>query len=162
MSRDASILQLSLGVLLSASFVACATVTPASKLRRVDAPKGIVTRFADLRLEPGTLCVVTLAGGSVLQGRLDSVSADALVLAPDGRPGTTGTRTMSETDVVSVGRVAGMSKPARAWLGAGIGVLVSLPLSISSVGDASVIGALVGSWVGRNIGDAHVVILFER
>lgn len=154
--------QMSLVALLSASAVACATATTTAKLRRVDAPRGVVTRLADLRLEPGTECVVTLTDGSVLRGRLESVSADALGLNTDGPGPTTVSRVLPEANLVAVGRVVGMSKPSRAWLGAGIGVLVSLPFSVSRVGDASVIGALLGTWVGRNIGDAHIEVLFER
>ena len=162
MNRGVLLVPLSLAALLSASSVGCATATAPSKLRRIDAPRGVVTRLADLRLEPGTECVATLADGSVVRGRLESISAAAIGLNTGGRSPTTGPRVLPETALVTVGRVVGMSKPSRAWLGAGIGVLVSLPLSISRVGDASVIGALLGTLVGRNIGDAHIEVLFER
>ena len=45
-------------------------------------------------------------------------------------------------------------------MGAAIGVVVSLPLSMSKVGDTALIGALLGTLVGRHIGDQHVEVLF--
>ena len=162
MSRDLLLLRGSIGVLFLASSVCCATATATSKLRRVEAPRGMATRLVDLRLELGTECVVTLTDGSVLRGRLESLSADTLGINTEDRDKATGTRVLPEGDLMSVGRVVGKSKPARAWLGAGVGLLVSLPLSISMVGDRMIPAALIGTWVGRNTGDERIELLFER
>ena len=146
--------------MLSIGALGCATATPIAKLRRVDSSSGVVSRLADLRVSAGTLCAVTLADGSTLRGRVVSVSAGALELNPDPPEPPASSRVLSEADIISVGRLVGMTKPARAWVGAAIGAAVSLPLSMSKVGDLALIGALLGTLVGRHIGDQHVEVLF--
>ena len=121
-----------------------------------------MTRLADLQLASGTETVVTLTDGSVVRGRLQSASADASSIVIKGADNTAAARTVIETDIVSVGRVVGRSKPAREWTGIGIGVLVSLPLSLSRIGDASLIGASLGALVGRHAGDARIEIVLKR
>jgi hypothetical protein len=163
MTTHLSFVSVSLGVLLAAGAAGCASATATSSLRRTDARQGVVTRFADLKIATGTDTVVTLTDGSVVRGQLQSVSAEALSIAIEGPDrATETTRTVTEANVASVGRVVGRSKPQREWIGAGIGVLVSLPLSVSRFGDASLIGAGLGALIGRHIGDAHVEILFKR
>ena len=96
MSRHPSLLPVLLGVVLAASTVGCATATATSHLRGSDAPRGVVTRLADLRIAPGTDTVVTLTDGSILRGRLQSVSADALSIAIEGPDKTTAIRTVTD------------------------------------------------------------------
>lgn len=162
MTIHLSFVRVSLGVLLATSAVGCATATATSNLRRTDARQGVVTRFADLKIAASTDTVVTLTDGSVVRGQLQSVSADALSIAIEGPDGVTATRTLTESSVVSVGRVVGKSKPQRAWIGAGIGVLVSLPLSVSRFGDMALVGAGLGALIGGHFGDAHVEVMFKR
>jgi hypothetical protein len=157
-----SLVRASLGALLAVSVAGCATATATSKLRRSDAREGVVTRLADLRIDAGTDTVVTLTDGSVVRGRLQSFSADALSIAVEGPDKVTTTRTVTEPDVVSVGRVVGKTKPQRASTGAGIGFLACLPLGFSRTGDLSLICAGLGSLIGRRLGDARVEIMLKR
>lgn len=154
--------RLSFGVMLAVCAAGCSVATTTANLRRADAPRGVATRLADVSLAAGADTVVTLTDGSVVRGRLQSSSTDTLSIVVRDADKHTTTRTLIETDIVSVGRVVGMSKPAREWTGAGIGVLVSLPLSLSRIGDASLIGASLGALVGRHAGDARIEIVLKR
>lgn len=160
MTVQVSLVRASLGVLLAASAGGCATATATSNMRRSDARKGVVTRFADLKIAAGTDTVVTLTDGSVVRGQLQSVSAGALTIAIEGSDKVKATRAVTEPNVASVGRVVGKSKST--WIGAGIGVLVSLPLSVSRFGDAALIGAGIGGLIGSHFGDAHIEVMFKR
>jgi hypothetical protein len=61
-----------------------------------------------------------------------------------------------------VGRVKGRSSTTRGWIGAAIGAAVVAPFGISMTGDMTLLGAVVGGIIGRNSGNSHVEVLFER
>ena len=139
----------------------CAATAP-DRLRVVTAPRGVVTRLADLDLEPGTVCRVTLVSGSNVHGRLVSLTPSELVLgqAVQGRPDRL--TTLPDAEIVRVARVVGFSKPARSCLGAVVGSLLSLPFAISQFADMVVPGAILGSLLGRGTGDSRLEVLLQR
>ena len=148
-------------LLVALSESGCAGARPLPIVR--PASSAAVTNLADLRLEPGTQCLVGLLGGGKLRGTCESNSGDRLELrwwdetrAAERQLG------IPHADITLVARVVKMSKGTRGWLGAGIGALVSLPLGISMVGDMMVPAAILGALIGRGTGDSRAEVLFER
>jgi hypothetical protein len=138
---------------------ACATAPDAIPLNR--GPHSIVHELADLPLEPGARCLVREMGGQTIRGVFLRMSKDGLELRLDDREGTP-TRRIDHNDVVFVARLVGKSKSTRGWIGAAVGALVSLPLSISMPGDMMIPAALAGSAVGMATGDSRADVIFER
>ena len=120
---------------------ACAS-TPVHRLPVVTSPQGAASRLGDLTLPPGTTCLVTLVSGKTVQGITVALTADQLVI--DSVEGVSSRRrAIADADIARIARPTGRSKPFRGAMGAAIGAVVSLPLSMSMVGDAMLIGA---SW----------------
>jgi hypothetical protein len=135
----------------------CAS-TPPDRLRVVTSPQGVVTRLADLTVSNGTACMVSLVAGGHVNGKVVSMTPTELVLDVGG-----GTRkVVAEADIARVARLRGGSKSKRAKIGAAAGAVASLPLSMSMVGDAMLVGALVGAMLGRNTGDARLEVVLQR
>lgn len=95
-----------------------------------------------------------------MRGRFHGVSGDQLLVRLDenGHIDTP----INLADVAFVARLVGESKIKRGWIGAAIGVVVSLPLSVSVVGDMMIPAALAGAAIGRSTGDARAEIVYER
>ena len=142
-------------LLIAAGESGCAAARPLPLVR--PANSAAVTNLADLRLEPGTQCLVGLIGGGKLRGTCESNSDDRLELRWWDE-----TRSIPHAEITLVARVVKMSKGTRGWVGAGIGALVSLPLGISMVGDMMIPAAIVGALIGRATGDSRAEVLFER
>lgn len=136
----------------------CATVPHTPPIHR-PAGRGVV-RIADLDLPRGADCIVKLAGGETIRGKVRGISSDRLVL--DDVEGTSIERSIDHDEIVLIARVVKMSKATRVRLGAAIGALLSLPLGISMVGDMVIPAALVGALVGRTTGDSRAEVVFER
>ena len=146
-------------LLLALLAAACATAPDAIPLHR--GPRPIVHDLADLPLDPGARCLVRLMGGETIRGVFLRMGHDRLELRLDDREGTP-TRRIDHSDVVFVARLVGKSKSARGWIGAAVGALVSLPLSISMPGDMMIPAALAGSAIGMASGDSRAEVIFER
>lgn len=139
---------------------ACAS-TPVQRLPVVTAPQGAAKRLGDVTLPPGTACLVTLVSGKAVHGLVVSLTADQLVI--DRIEGVSPHRTaIPEADIARIARVTGRSKPFRGRLGAAIGAVASLPLSMSLVGDAILLGAVVGNVIGRRTGDSRLEVVLRR
>ena len=138
---------------------ACATAPDAIPLHR--GPRPIVHDLADLSLGPGAPCLVGLMGGQTVRGVFLRTTTDRLELRLDDREGTP-TRRIDHVDVVFVARLVGTSKSTRGWIGAAVGALVSLPLSISMPGDMMIPAALAGSAIGMATGNSRAEVIFER
>jgi hypothetical protein len=117
-----------------------------------------VSRFADLTLPTGTACVVTLVSGSTVHGKVVSVTPTEVVL--DDAFGNR--KVFGEADIARVALVRGRSKTARSGIGAAVGAVASLPMSVSMVGDAMLIGALVGAMLGKRTGDSRLEVVLQR
>ena len=102
-----------------------------------------------------------LTAGELIRGRLVRVEVDAVVLDAS-RHGGDATRRVFDADIASIGRVVGRSKPGRGGIGALVGAVLSLPLSMSMPGDAIVVGGLVGNLAGRATGDSRIEIVLLR
>ncbi len=114
-------------------------------------------------MRPGAECVITLKSGAVIRGLAVGIDADSIDVVMKKTPGNPETTvTVLESEIASVGQVVGVSKAKRGWVGAGLGALASLPLSMSMVGDAMLIGGLLGAWIGRNTGDSRIEIVMQR
>jgi len=152
----------SLGVMLLLALcnAGCASVTRSVPIER---PTGLaVTRWAELRLPPGTDSIVRLVSGETVRGTVESVSPDQLELRLRGETGAITQRRISHADIALVARVVRMSKGARGCLGAVIGAVASLPFTITMFGDMMVPAAIVGALIGRGTGDSHAEVVFER
>jgi hypothetical protein len=146
-------------VLVALLATACATAPDAIPLHR--GPRPIVHELADLPLEPGARCLVRVMGGQTIRGVFLRMGNDRLEVRLDDREGTP-TRRIDHRDVVFVARLVGKSKSTRGWIGAAVGALVSLPLSISMPGDMMIPAALAGSAIGMATGDSRAEVIFER
>ena len=146
-------------LLLAFLTTACATAPDAIPLQR--GWRSIAHELTDLPLEPGARCLVGLMGGQTIRGVFLRMSDDRMDLRLDDEEGTP-TRRVDHNDVVFVARLVGKSKVTRGWLGAAVGALVSLPLSISMPGDMMIPAALVGSAIGMATGDSRAEVIFER
>jgi hypothetical protein len=138
---------------------ACATAPNAMPLHRNARP--IVHDLAHLQLEPGARCLIGLTGGGAIRGVFQRMRDDRIELRLDDREGTP-TRRVDHGDVLFVARLVGKSKSKRGWIGAAVGALASLPLSISMPGDMMIPAALAGAGIGRATGDSRAEVIFER
>ena len=138
---------------------ACATAPDAIPVQR--GPSAIVHDLSSLPLEPGARCLVKTMGGQTIRGVLLRVTADRLELRLDDKEGTP-TRRLNHGDVVFVARLVGTSKSTRGWVGAAVGALVSLPLSISMPGDMMIPAALLGAAIGMASGNSRAEVVYER
>jgi hypothetical protein len=126
-------------------------------------PAGLaLQQVADLRLPRGTETMVGLLSGDVLRGSLERITADRLDLRSIASAGGTIVHSVNHADIAFVARVVGTSKRTRAWLGAVIAAVASVPLGISMIGDMVVPAAIIGSLIGRGTGDSRAEVLFER
>jgi hypothetical protein len=148
-------------VVLTLALASGCAATPTPRLKTFPAEAGPVVGLSDVRLSPGADCVVGLTSGGLVRGRLVRIDVDAVVI-DTGRLDGDATQRVSDADIASIGRVVGRSKPARAWIGAVAGALLSLPLSISMPGDAILVGGLIGGALGRASGDARIEIVLLR
>lgn len=147
-------------VLVLAIASGCARTTPTHKLRMVPVDTGPALSLSEVRLSPGADCVVGLTSGELVRGRLVRFDTDAVVLDLQ-TPGAEEHRVI-DADIATIGRVIGRSKPRRAWIGALVGAVLSLPAALSMPGDAIVVGGLLGSLVGRATGDSRIEIVLRR
>ena len=148
-----------LSFVLAASLVTqCASATP---LRLDRSTRSATRALGDVTLPDGTECLVLSSGGEMVRGRIVRLS-DPLELEVRDRQGTVSRRSLAHADVVLLAKVVKMSKAKRGWVGAAIGAAVSIPFGISMVGDMVVPAALLGSLIGRNTGDSHAEVVFER
>jgi hypothetical protein len=69
-------------------------------------------------------------------------------------------RRIAHADIVLVAKVVPRSRRVR--LGAAIGALLSLPLSISMVGDGLLLGAIAGGLIGYHSGTPQADVVFAR
>jgi hypothetical protein len=148
---------------LTASLMGCflcsACASTALERLSVHVTPGLaVARLTDLKPDIGVDHVVYVSDGRVVRGRLEAVSDTGLRLRTTGDAVVS----FSEPEIGKLGVVRGVSRRTRTWIGTAAGVLLSLPLSISTTGDMMVPGALIGAVMGRLSGDARVVIVFER
>jgi hypothetical protein len=134
--------------------------TPPARLRTFPTETGTVVNLADVRLAPGSECVVGLRSGETIRGRLVAIEVGAIVL--DAAPYGDAVRPVADADITSIGRVVGRSKPRRGGIGALAGAVLSLPLSMSMPGDAILVGGLIGNLLGRATGDSRVEIVLAR
>ena len=144
----------------AALLIALVSGACASKPLSVRRPSGLpqVPRLCDVAVPLGTDLYVERFDGSTARGRLDRLTCEVLELVP---PATR--RVVIKTDDIALaGRVTGRSSTARGWIGAAIGAALVAPFGISMVGDMVVPGAIVGGLIGRNTGNSHVEVLFER
>lgn len=144
--------------LLALVLTAC-SATPPARLAVVTPATSVPSELAHLDLAPGTSLVVYRRSGDVVAGRLRHVSHDAVALAPVGDGAAL---VVPDADIERVGVLIGRSRPARAWIGFAIGAVLSLPLSLSMVGDAVLIVGGLGAWVGGATGDSRVEIRLAR
>ena len=121
----------------------------------------MASSLTELRLAQGTQVVVELVGGETVRGVVkDMRPAELEVLARNS--GAQARRTITEPEIRTIGRVVGMTKRKRRWLGAAVGALASLPFSISMFGDMVVPGAIAGALFGSGSGNLREEIIFER
>lgn len=126
-------------------------------------PAGVAAeRLVDLRLPPGTECVVRTVSGTVLRGKLQSVGSDRLEI--DVWDAFAGHLPVSidHADILQVAKVVRVPAGRRGWLGAAIGALISLPFGISMVGDMVIPGAFAGALVGRAARGSRTELVYER
>ena len=135
--------------------------TPTARLHIVPAAAGPVVSLSEVRLAPGTDCVVKLTSGELVRGRLLGIEADAVVLDSTRHGGDAAHRVL-DAHIASIGRVVGRSKPRRGGIGALAGALLSLPLSMSMPGDGILVGGLIGNLVGRGTGDSRIETVLLR
>jgi hypothetical protein len=151
----------SLLLTLVAVTAGCASVPPSAvSLRRPGTPPA--ASLADVRVSPGTVCIVHLASGAVIRGRLAHVSGDRVELDVASGNGAPDRRVIDDADLDVMARMVTMSKGKRARIGALVGALASLPLGISQFGDMVIPAAIAGGVIGHNTGSARAEIVFER
>ena len=86
-------------------------------------------RLVDVQLASGSRCRITLSTGETFQGRIESVSADALRVTVTARDGTRETRVIGEAGLVRVLRFVDYPPAAKGWFGAGVGAALSIPIA---------------------------------
>jgi len=118
--------------------------------------------LADVRLSPGTVCIVHLASGAAMRGRLAHVSGDRIELDVESANGAPDRRVIDDTEVDVIARMMTMSKGKRARIGAFVGALASLPFGISQVGDMVIPAAIAGAVIRHHTGSERAEIVFER
>jgi hypothetical protein len=139
----------------------CASAPPSAvSLQRPAAPPAAA--LADVRLPPGTVCLVHLASGVVVRGRLAHVSTDRVELDVESGNGAPDRRVIDHAELDVMARMMTMSKGKRARIGALVGALASLPFGISQFGDMVIPAAIAGGLIGHNTGTERAEIVFER
>ena len=118
--------------------------------------------LADVRLSPGTVCVVHLVSGAVIRGRLAHVSRDRVELDVESGNGALDRRVIDHADLDVMARMTTMSRRKRARIGALVGALASLPFGISQFADMVIPAAIAGAVIGHNTGNERAEIVFER
>lgn len=135
--------------------------TPPGRLAVVTPPdEPPTTQLEDLRVPEGTRVVVYRRDGEVLSGRLRRLDATGVQLAPEGDAKTP--RVVPDEEIQRVGVIVGRSRPARAWMGFAVAAVLSLPLSMSMVGDAVLLAGGLGAWAGSSTGDSRVELRLDR
>src|SRR5215204_1261175 len=113
-----------LAVTLAVAAASGCAAPPTPRLKMFPVEAGPVVGLADVRrLSPGTDCVVGLTSGSLVRGRLVRIDVGAVVL--DTGQGGGAFQRVIDADIASIGRIVGRSKPARSWIGAVTGALLS-------------------------------------
>jgi hypothetical protein len=139
----------------------CASAPPSAvSLQRPGTPPA--ASLADVRLSPGTVCIVHLASGVVIRGRLAHVSRDHVELDVESGNGAPDRRVIDHTELDVMARMVTMSRGKRARIGALVAALVSLPFGISQFGDMVIPAAIAGGVIGHNAGSERAEIVFER
>jgi hypothetical protein len=151
---------LGLLILVAVGESGCAAARPLPIVR--PAHSAAVTDLADLQLQPGTQCLVGLAGGEKLRGKCESNSRDRLELRWWDEAYAERRRSIPHPDITLVARVVKMSKGTRQCIGAAIAALISVPFGISMIGDMVIPAAIVGALIGGATGDSRAEVLFER
>lgn len=150
-------LRLAVGMLALVGAASCASWTLA--IRR--AAEGAATRLADVRLPVGTECIVQLASGETVRGRLERITEHHIELNVRDEA-VVHRESLAHADVVMLAKVVKMSKAKRGWVGAAVAAAVSVPFGISTIGDMVVPAAILGALIGRGTGDSRAEIVFER
>jgi hypothetical protein len=119
----------------------------------------VAATLIEVKLPQGTECLVRLISGQVVRGRFAGVTADQFELnvGDVDRPWH---RRIAHADIVLVAKVVPRGRRVR--VGAAIGALVSLPLSISMLGDGVLLGAIAGGLIGYHPGTPRADIVFAR
>jgi hypothetical protein len=117
------------------------------------------TKVTEVKLSPGSECIVKRESGAVVRGRFVQMTADQFELNV-GAVDVPWHRRIAHADIVLVAKV--IPRRRRTRLGAAIGALVSLPLSISMFGDMMVPAAIAGGLIGYHTGESRADIVFER
>jgi hypothetical protein len=125
-------------------------------------PAAAAPSLDQVTLSRGTRCLVQLAGGEVVRGRVDDLSAAAIVLAVDGEGGDKARRTIAHGEIAVLARLVTMSKARRGCIGAAIVGLASLSFGISIAGDMIVPAAIGGALAGYHTGEERALVVYER
>lgn len=137
----------------------CASAANDVALRR---PAVVTTTIADVRVSPGTPCIVHLTSGEVVRARFGRVVGNSVELdveQPDGPPVP---RAFAVAEVEVIAKMVTMSKARRAWIGAAIVAAASVPFGVSMVGDMVVPAAIAGALVGYHTGEPRAEVVYER
>lgn len=139
----------------------CASASPSAvSLHRPGPPPA--GSLAEVRLSPGTVCIVHLANGAVIRGRLAHVSGDRVELDMESGHGAPDRRVIDHAEVDVMARMVTMSKGKRARIAALLGALASIPFGISQVGDMVIPAAIAGGVIGHITGSERAEVVFER
>jgi hypothetical protein len=143
----------------TAAGAGCASAAGAVALQR---PAVVLTSIGDVRLPPGTHCVVQLTSGDVVRGRFARVVGESVELEVEQPDGPAAPRTFAVADVEVIAKMVTMSRVRRGWIGAAIVAAASVPFGISMVGDMVVPAAITGGLVGYHSGEPRAEIVYER
>jgi len=157
-------------VLLALAATGCAPAT--STVRVQPGREPVASRLADVVLPPGTEVVVQLTNGVSVGGTVggfDSGRLDLLIAASGthsglAQPGTAqpAVRAIAADEIQTLARVVRPSQAKRRRLGAVIGAALTVPLSMSMIGDMIIPGAIAGGLIGHQSGKPRAVIVYER
>ena len=149
-------------LLLSLSAVSAGCASPTGPVPLRHSASSRAASLGDVRLAPGSRCIAHLASGEVVRGRFADVGVDRVALDVDLGGGTTGRRVVHQAELDLLARMITVSKQKRAWIGAGIAVLVAIPFGVTYVGDMSVPAAIAGAVIGHNTGTERAEVVYER
>jgi hypothetical protein len=108
---------------------------------------------------PGAHVVAYLFSGVAVQGTVEAVSGNVLVLRVDDDAASL---RLAEDGIVCLARRVTKSTTTRGWLGALIGATATLPFGISMVGDMVMPGAIAGALVAGNTGQPRARVVLDR
>ncbi len=126
----------------------------------LERPATSVSRLSELPSMAAAHLVLLLRSGESIEGALDTIDGNTLVLrlTDDGFS----TRRVAEDEIVCLARRVGKSTTARGWLGALAGAAASLPFGISMTGDMMMPAAIAGALIAGNTGQPKARVLLDR